>query len=98
MDLGLASIIASIIVAIGGIVVSIICVAIPRQRKDTIDKLRKELYDVYKDVEQLKQVEESLEQQLGVSKQVARKDVVISERLESARLTKRINQLEKQIS
>ena len=77
---------------------SLILVGIPRQRKETIDKLRKELYEVYKGVEQLKQLEESLEQQLGISKQSARKDVEIPERFQSARLMNRINQLENQIS
>lgn len=98
MDLGLASIIASLVVATGAIIVSIICVTIPRQRKETIDKLRKELLDVYKGVEQLKKVEESLEQQFGVSKQTARKDLKLPEKFENARLTKRIIQLENQLS
>lgn len=97
MDIGIASIVASIILSASGIVASIIFSYVPRQRKETINKLRKELYEVYKGVEQIKQVEESLEKKFGVSKQNARKDVIIPERFEKTRLTKRINQLEKQI-
>ena len=77
---------------------SIILVGIPRQRKETIYKLRKELYEVYKVVEQLKQVEESLEQQFGVSKRSARKTVDIPNNYGSKRIEDRIKQLEKQLS
>lgn len=97
MDTGIASIISSIILFAGGIVASIIFSYVPRQRKETTNKLRKELYEVYIGVQQIKQVEESLEKQFGVSKQTARKGFEIPEKFEDSRIRKRINQLEKQI-
>ena len=97
MDIGIASIIASIILSFGAIVASIIFSYVPRQRKEIIDRLRIELYEVYNGVEQLKQVEEDLENQLGISKQNARKNVMIPIRFEKVRLANRISQLEKQI-
>ena len=94
MDIGIASIIVSLIIAAGGIVASIIFSFVPRQRKEKIRKLQKELYDVYTGVVQLKILEETLEQKMGISKQSARKGFNVPDRFENSKLKKRINQLE----
>ena len=98
MSLSIASIIASFIIAIGGIIASVICVSLPRQRKSKIIKLQKELLDTYKGILQLKKLEESLEQRSGISKQKAREGVEIPHEFEPARLKEKIKQLEKQLS
>ena len=98
MDLGIANIIASSIIAAVGITVSIICVATPRIRKIELDNLRKELLDTLHGVEEMKKLEKSLEEQAGVSKREARKGYNSPEKFENARLQKRINQLENQLN
>ena len=98
MDIGIAGIIASLIIAFGSVVSSVIFSLVPRQRKEKIYNLQKELYDVYLGVLQYKKLEESLEEQLKLSKQKARIDVDIPERFEMSRLHKRIKQLENKLS
>ncbi|MCF0210779.1 MAG: hypothetical protein HUK18_05675 [Bacteroidales bacterium] len=88
------NIITSLIFSITGIIVSLICVTIPRARKNKIDALKRELLQVYKDVLALKEVEEDLEKQFNISKQTARKGKTISEKIETQRVKKRIQDLE----
>ena len=97
MDIGIAAIFASLIVSAGGITCTILCVAIPRKRKEQIRSLQKELLEVYKGVLQLKNVESKLEEQNGITKQKARKGFDIPERFEDSRIRKRIKMIEKQI-
>ena len=94
MDTGIASIIVASITGISSIVTAIIWGYIPKQRKVQIEKLQKELLDVYIDAYNLKAVEERLETENGISKLSARKGVIISSRLEKGRIEKRIAQLQ----
>lgn len=96
MDIALASIIISIIFAVTGIVVALICVEKPRNNKQKIDSLKQELLIVYHDLLSLKQVEEELESKAGISKIAARKSVTISPLSETQKIKKRIQELEQQ--
>ena len=94
MDTGIASIIVAIITGISSIVTAIIWGYTPKQRKVQIEKLQKELLDVYIDAYNLKAVEERLEAENDIPKPSARKGVIISSRLEKGRIEKRIAQLQ----
>lgn len=67
------NVVITLILSITSIVVSIICIYKPRARKQEIVSLKKELLQLYKDVQGLKQIEENFEDQFGVSKKTARK-------------------------
>ena len=94
MDIGICSIIVALITGISSIITATIWGYIPKRRKEEIKKLQKELLDVYIGAYNLKVVEETLEEEYGVSKIEARKDVIITDRLQKAKIEKRIAQLE----
>ena len=94
MTAELASVIVALITGISSIMTAIIWGYIPRKRKIQIQKLRKELLDVYTDVYSLKIVEERLEKENNISKQAAREGLLISPRVEKMRVEKRIAQLQ----
>ncbi|MBO7315895.1 MAG: hypothetical protein J6U44_01835 [Paludibacteraceae bacterium] len=68
MTLELSNIIASSIIGFSGIITGIIFNYIPRKRNEKIQKLQKELLEVYKDVESLIQIESELLQKSNMSK------------------------------
>lgn len=97
MDVGVCSIIVALITGICSIITAIIWGYIPKQRKVEIQRLRKELLDVYVGAYNLKIIEDDLEKELGISRSKARKGIIITEKLERARIEKRINQLQSMI-
>lgn len=93
MDIGVSSIVVSLIIGASSIITAFIWGYIPRKRKNEIQKLRKELLEVYIGVYNLKIVEDDLETELGISKQEARRGLIITEKLQKNRIEKRIEQL-----
>lgn len=93
MDIGVSSIVVSLIIGTSSIVTAFIWGYIPRKRKSEIQELRKELLDVYIGVYNLKIVEEDLETELGISKQDARRGLIITDRLQKNKIGKRIEEL-----
>ena len=85
MDIGLASVLSSIILGISGIIVSIIYGYIPRKRQTKIKSLQKELLTLYNDVNMLLKIQE------------ARRGFSISYHCEPARVSKRIKELNNQL-
>lgn len=94
MDIGICSIIVALITGISSIVTAIIWGYVPKKRTQEIKRLRRELLEVYIGAYNLKAVEESLEAEFGVSKTIARKDLVITEKLERKKIEKRIQTLQ----
>lgn len=94
MDFGLCSIIIALIMGASSIVTAIIWGYVPKKRTQEIKRLRRELLEVYIGAYNLKAVEESLEAESGVSKTEARKDLMITEKLETKRIDKRIQALQ----
>jgi len=93
MDIGVSSIIVSLIIGASSIITAFIWGYIPKKRKSEIQRLRKELLDVYIGVYNLKIVEDDLETELGISKQHARRGLIITDKLQKNRIEKRIEQL-----
>ena len=93
MDYGLCSIIVALITGLSSIITAIIWGYVPKKRKEEIARLKKELLDVYMGAYNLKVIEESLEEDVGISKQEARRGLIITSRLEKGRIEKRITQL-----
>lgn len=86
--------ISSFITGLLGVITGVIFNYVPRLRKEKLQKLRKELLEVYKDVECLIQIESNLLQKSNISKIQARKGFSISKRCEPKRLANRIKELE----
>ena len=93
MDIGISSIVVSLIIGVSSIITAFIWGYVPRKRQEEIQRLRKELLEVYIGVYNLKSVEEDLEAEAGISKQAARKGLNITEKLQRNRIEKRIEQL-----
>lgn len=70
---------------------------LPKNRREEIIQLRKELLDVYTGVYNLKTVEKNLEAELGMPKKTSRKGLIISDRLQKSKIEKRIAQLNSSI-
>ena len=94
MDIGISSIVVSLIIGVSSIITAFILGYVPRKRQEEIQRLRKELLEVYIGVLNLKSVEEDLEAEAGISKQSARKGLNITEKLQRNRIEKRIEQLQ----
>lgn len=92
-----SSIAVALITGVCSIITAVIWGYTPRKRKEEIEKLKKELLDVYMSAYNLKQVEEYLESEAGISKTEARKGYTISNRLEKSRIEKRIATLQNQL-
>lgn len=97
MDIGLASVLSSIILGISGIIVSIIYGYIPRKRQTKIKSLQKELLTLYNDVNMLLKIQKELLDKSDVSKTEARRGFSISYHCEPARVSKRIKELNNQL-
>jgi hypothetical protein len=94
MDYGICSIIVAFIMGVCSIISAFCWGYVPKKRKEEIISLQKELLDVYIGVSTLKTIEENLESQLGISKQAARKGLIVTDRLQRNRIEKRIIQLQ----
>ena len=97
MDIGLSSIIVASITGISSIITAIIWGYVPRKRNEEIKRLQKELIEVYGGVYNLKIVEEKLENELGISKAEARKEINIPKSFETKRLEKRTLELQSKL-
>ena len=97
MDVGICSIIVAAITGIASIVTAIIWGYVPRKRSQEIKRLRKELLEVYIGAYNHKAVEESLEAEYGVSKSIARKGFIITDKLQKSKIEKRIQSLQQMV-
>jgi hypothetical protein len=97
MDFGIVSILVALITGVSSVTTAVIWGYVPKKRKEEIESLQRELLEVYMDAYNLKIIEESLENELGITKQEARKGFNISTRLEKKRIEKRISQLQSKI-
>lgn len=93
MDYGLCSIIVALITGISSIITAIIWGYVPKRRQEEVVRLKKELLDVYMGAYNLKVIEDLLEEESGISKQEARRGLIITSRLEKGRIEKRLTQL-----
>ena len=98
------SIIITLVLFVASFIVAYFFGYQPRKGQKNIDELSEriskknsELLAIYKDVQALIQVESYLTQELGISKQEARKGFSISQRCEPKRIEKRIIELELQM-
>jgi hypothetical protein len=94
MDIVICSVIVAFITGVSSIITAIIWGYTPKRCKEELENLRQELLDVYKGAYNLKIVGESLEADLDISKQEARKGLIFTNRLQKSRIEKRIEQLE----
>ena len=77
MDAAIASVIVAVIMGAASIITAIIWGYVPRHRKEDLKNRRKELYEVYSAVQELKKLEDYLENKFGISKQTARKEAEV---------------------
>lgn len=97
MDTGLASIIVALILGCCSIISSIIFGYLPRKRKEHLIRVKKELLELYKDVEQLLDIQEQLLSESETSKKIVRQGKNISYRCEKGNVRKRIRELSAQL-
>jgi hypothetical protein len=92
-----SNIIASLILSISGIVISLITSIIfgyiPKIRKRKIELLEKELLNTYSDISEFQKLVKNLIEISNISKINARKDLSISANSQPKRLQKRISEL-----
>lgn len=93
MDYGLCSIIVALITGLSSIITAIIWGYVPKRRQEEVVRLKKELLDVYMGAYNLKVIEDLLEEESRISKQEARRGLIITSRLEKGRIEKRLTQL-----
>lgn len=94
MDYGLCSIIVALITGLSSIITAIIWGYVPKRRQEEVVRLKKELLDVYMGAYNLKVIEDLLEEEESrISKQEARRGLIITSRLEKGRIEKRLTQL-----
>lgn len=92
MDAAIASVIVAVIMGVASIITAIIWGYVPRHRKEELKNRRKELHEVYTAVQELKKLEDYLENKYGISKQTARKEagVHIADKFSDKKVSERI--------
>lgn len=94
MDLGIASVFISLLIGVSGIIISIICCYLPKDRKNKIITLEKELLEAYKDIQQLLEIEKELSEECEKGKITVRRPYNISKNCQPKHVQSRIYELE----
>ncbi|MBQ5979181.1 MAG: hypothetical protein IJL58_04055 [Bacteroidales bacterium] len=91
------NLVASIVLAFGGIAISIICSLHPRIRKEKLNNAHSELLGLYRDIQEFLKEEKAYMEETGKSKIAIRKSLSISDKCAPSHVEARIRTLESQV-
>ncbi|MGM9820154.1 MAG: hypothetical protein ACI3Z9_05030 [Candidatus Onthomorpha sp.] len=93
MDIGIASIIVSLVFGLCGIVISFICCYKPKEKQLRMTALEKELLEAYQNIRQLLEIEKELTDECDKGKITVRRPYNITTICQPKHVEKRISEL-----